>query len=147
MAFDQLDGTLTSRLREMDASLLELIAPLEASLDFPDEGYHFVARDAASRDPAHARRASTPCWPTRARPGDSRRLTAAIVGGPNAGNPASSIGSPAPRAPSSRTCRGPRGSADRAGGHRGVPFTFVDTRGLRERRRTPSRPKVIAARA
>src|SRR5829696_8233615 len=44
VAFDQLEGTLTTRLRKMDAALLDLIAPLEASLDFPDEGYHFVTR-------------------------------------------------------------------------------------------------------
>src|SRR4029079_6555822 len=37
VAFDQLEGTLTSRLREMDEALLDLIARLEASLDFPDE--------------------------------------------------------------------------------------------------------------
>ena len=41
-AFDQLEGTLTARIREIDAALFELIARLEASLDFPDEGYHFV---------------------------------------------------------------------------------------------------------
>lgn len=42
VAFDQLDGTLTRRIREIDADLFELIARLEASLDFPDEGYHFI---------------------------------------------------------------------------------------------------------
>src|SRR6185436_17912867 len=42
VAFDQLEGTLTARLREMDRALLDLIAPLEASLDFPEEGYHFI---------------------------------------------------------------------------------------------------------
>ena len=41
-AFDQLEGTLTERLAEIDAELFDLIARLEASLDFPDEGYHFV---------------------------------------------------------------------------------------------------------
>ena len=30
----------------MDARLLELVARLEASLDFPDEGYHFIEPDA-----------------------------------------------------------------------------------------------------
>lgn len=45
-AFDQLEGTLTARIRVIDAALLDLSARLEASLDFPDEGYHFV--DAAS---------------------------------------------------------------------------------------------------
>ena len=41
-AFDQLDGTLTRRIAGVDAALFDLIARLEASLDFPDEGYHFV---------------------------------------------------------------------------------------------------------
>ena len=41
-AFDQLDGTLTSRIREIDAAVFDLSARVEASLDFPDEGYHFV---------------------------------------------------------------------------------------------------------
>ena len=41
-AFDQLDGTLTGRIREIDTALFDLSARLEASLDFPEEGYHFV---------------------------------------------------------------------------------------------------------
>ena len=41
-AFDQLEGTLTERIAEIDSELFDLIAKLEASLDFPDEGYHFV---------------------------------------------------------------------------------------------------------
>jgi tRNA modification GTPase len=43
VAFDQLEGTLTSRIATIDGGLFELIAKLEASLDFPDEGYHFIA--------------------------------------------------------------------------------------------------------
>jgi tRNA modification GTPase len=42
VAFDQLQGTLTERIRRIDAALFDLIARLEASLDFPDEGYHFI---------------------------------------------------------------------------------------------------------
>ncbi len=42
VAFDQLEGTLTRRIGELDAELFDLIARLEASLDFPDESYHFV---------------------------------------------------------------------------------------------------------
>ena len=42
IAFDQLEGTLTRRIAEIDAELFDLVARLEASLDFPDEGYHFV---------------------------------------------------------------------------------------------------------
>jgi tRNA modification GTPase len=45
VAFDQLEGTLTRRIAGLDAVLFDLIARLEASLDFPDEGYHFVAPD------------------------------------------------------------------------------------------------------
>jgi len=41
-AFDQLEGTLTERIAVIDSELFELTARLEASLDFPDEGYHFV---------------------------------------------------------------------------------------------------------
>jgi tRNA modification GTPase len=41
-AFDQLEGTLTERIAEIDAELFDVVARLEASLDFPDEGYHFV---------------------------------------------------------------------------------------------------------
>ena len=41
-AFDQLEGTLTGRIASIESALFDLIAKLEASLDFPDEGYHFV---------------------------------------------------------------------------------------------------------
>ena len=47
-AFDQLEGTLTADIREIDRALLDLTARLEASLDFPGEGYHFVEGSAAA---------------------------------------------------------------------------------------------------
>lgn len=47
VAFDQLQGTLTSRIAAIDSQILDLVVRLEASLDFPEEGYHFVERDAA----------------------------------------------------------------------------------------------------
>jgi tRNA modification GTPase len=49
-AFDQLEGTLTGRIRGIDARLFDLTARLEASLDFPEEGYHFVERAEAARE-------------------------------------------------------------------------------------------------
>ena len=49
VAFDQLEGTLTSHIAEVDAQLFDLIARLEASLDFPDEGYHFIERGETAR--------------------------------------------------------------------------------------------------
>ena len=41
-AFDQLQGTLTRTIGEIDRRLFDLIARLEASIDFPEEGYHFA---------------------------------------------------------------------------------------------------------
>ena len=40
-AFDQLEGTLTSAIAQIHARLFDIEARLEASLDFPEEGYHF----------------------------------------------------------------------------------------------------------
>ncbi|MGH9312975.1 MAG: tRNA modification GTPase, partial [Vicinamibacterales bacterium] len=47
-AFDQLDGTLTGAIAVIDRALFDLAARLEASLDFPDEGYHFVTPEETS---------------------------------------------------------------------------------------------------
>ena len=85
-AFDQLDGTLTRAIASIDAALFDLIARLEASVDFPEEGYHFVEPGALARaiDELIER--------TSALLGDARRgrmiregLRIAIVGEPNAG--------------------------------------------------------------
>ena len=42
LAFDQLQGTLTGRIGGIERVVFDLIVRLEASLDFPDEGYHFI---------------------------------------------------------------------------------------------------------
>jgi tRNA modification GTPase len=47
-AFDQLSGTLSDRIETLDGVLLDLIARLEASLDFPEEGFHFIEPDEVS---------------------------------------------------------------------------------------------------
>jgi len=49
-AMDQIEGTLTSAIGAVDATLFDLAARLEASLDFPDEGFHFITRDDAAAD-------------------------------------------------------------------------------------------------
>jgi tRNA modification GTPase len=46
-AFDQLSGTLAERIGELDAALFDVIARLEASGDFPEEGYLFISREEA----------------------------------------------------------------------------------------------------
>src|SRR5438105_6481614 len=85
-AFDQLEGTLTRTIAALDAALFDLIARLEASVDFPDEGYHFVEPGAvgAALDGVLAK--------TAALLQDARRgrmiregLLVAIVGEPNVG--------------------------------------------------------------
>ncbi|MDO8834139.1 MAG: tRNA uridine-5-carboxymethylaminomethyl(34) synthesis GTPase MnmE [Vicinamibacterales bacterium] len=45
VAFDQLEGTLTQAIGRVDGELFDVCVRLEASLDFPEEGYHFVGRD------------------------------------------------------------------------------------------------------
>src|SRR6185295_5633351 len=47
-AFDQLEGTLTVVIGAIESELFDVMARLEASLDFPDEGYHFVGPKQAS---------------------------------------------------------------------------------------------------
>jgi tRNA modification GTPase len=44
-AMDQLEGTLTAAIGVIDRTLFDLAARLEASLDCPDEGFHFITRD------------------------------------------------------------------------------------------------------
>src|SRR5436190_12684296 len=85
-AFDQLNGTLTCAIGEIDRELFDLVARLEASVDFPEEGYHFVdpGELAAAIDRVRTR--------TTALLRDARRgrllregLQVAIVGEPNVG--------------------------------------------------------------
>jgi tRNA modification GTPase len=85
-AYDQLNGTLTRVIAQIDHELFDLAARLEASLDFPEEGFHFIERsDVASALGAIARRLDD-----LARDGRRGRLiregaTVVIAGRPNAG--------------------------------------------------------------
>jgi tRNA modification GTPase len=47
-AFDQLQGTLGQAIAEIDRALFDLMARLEASVDFPEEGFHFIDVDTLS---------------------------------------------------------------------------------------------------
>jgi tRNA modification GTPase len=47
-AFDQLEGTLTREIAGIDRQLFDVCARLEASLDFPGEGYHFIGEGSAA---------------------------------------------------------------------------------------------------
>ena len=48
-AFDQLEGTVTGQISEIEKVLFDLVARLEASVDFPEEGYHFLDSHAVAR--------------------------------------------------------------------------------------------------
>ena len=50
VAFDQLEGTLTREIGAIDAMLFDLVARFEASVDFPEEGYHFVEPGTSARE-------------------------------------------------------------------------------------------------
>jgi tRNA modification GTPase len=86
VAFDQLNGTLTRMIAALERTLFDLIARLEASVDFPEEGYHFVEPGAlaAAIDEILA---DTRALLRHARRGRMLRegLQIAIVGAPNAG--------------------------------------------------------------
>jgi tRNA modification GTPase len=133
-AFDQLDGTLTRTIAEIDASLFDLIAKLEASIDFPDEGYHFV-------EPAEVAGAIAQLVQrTASLLRDARRgriirdgLQVAIVGKPNVGK--SSIFNAlvgAPRAIVTETPGTTRDLVTETIDLHGLRVTLVDTAGLRE---------------
>lgn len=134
IAIDQLDGTLSDRLRELDGKLLDIIAPLEASLDFPDEGYHFIAADGADAAIRDALTAIDTLLAVAARGRIIREgRTVTIVGRPNAGK--SSLFNRLVGAARAIVTDVPGTTRDLVTERvdvGGVPFTFVDTAGLRE---------------
>jgi tRNA modification GTPase len=86
LAFDQLDGTLSQALAAIGEALFDLRVRLEASLDFPDEGYHFVEPGAVARECEGVRDRVAALLET-ARRGRLLRegCTVALVGAPNVG--------------------------------------------------------------
>src|SRR5689334_9571902 len=85
-AFDQLNGTLTETIGAIDRALFDLIAQLEASVDFPEDGYHF-ANPSEIGDAIDAIRQRTTALLCSARRGRLIRegFTVAIIGKPNVG--------------------------------------------------------------
>ena len=146
LAFDALEGTLTNRIRSVDSALMDLIAQLEASLDFPDEGYHFVEPDAALRA-IHAAVADIDAVLADARRGRLIRegLTLAIVGRPNAGKSTlfnRLVG--ADRAIVTDVPGTTRDLVTERMDLNGIPVTLVDTAGLRSDTADPIEEEGIA---
>jgi tRNA modification GTPase len=133
-AFDQLEGTLTTRVHEIETALFDLIARLEASLDFPEEGYHFVQREGAARELTGIRAQIAQLLAQAARGRLIREgAQIAIVGTPNVGksslfnallNANRAIVTPLPG--TTRDLLTERADV------RGLSVSLVDTAGLRE---------------
>lgn len=86
VAFDQLQGTLTTVIGAIESDLFDLVARLEASLDFPEEGYHFVEPGELTQDiDALINRIAALLADARRGRLIREGLQVAIVGEPNAG--------------------------------------------------------------
>jgi tRNA modification GTPase len=145
-AFDQLEGTLTARIHGIDGPLMELIARLEASLDFPDEGYHFVTPEDAASAMTRIAGAIDDLLADAARGRMVREgCTAVVVGRPNAGK--STLFNRLAGAARAIVTDMPGTTRDLLTERvdiAGIPFTLVDTAGLRDRTADPIEREGIA---
>jgi len=135
-AMDQLEGTLTGAIARIDASIFDLTARLEASLDFPDEGFHFITREDGARELTEIRDALV-ALVVDGRAGRVIRegRTVVITGRPNAGK--SSLFNSLAGAARAIVTEIPGTTRDLLTERvdvNGLALTIVDTAGVREAR-------------
>lgn len=133
VASAHLEGTLSASIQALGDELAELRARLEASLDFPDEGFHFITPDELATRLGDVRRG---CERLLGSAHAGQRLhdgaTVAIVGRPNAGKSSlfnSLLGRK--RAIVAAVPGTTRDLLTEVTSFGGVPVTLIDTAGLR----------------
>ena len=134
VAFDQLEGTVTAAITELDRSLFDLMARLEASLDFPEEGYHFVDKTTAGAEAEALASRIDQLLNSAARGRLIREgCQVAVLGRPNVGKSTLfNLLCGAPRAIVTEVAGTTRDLLTDTVDLQGIAVTLVDTAGLRE---------------
>lgn len=148
-AFDQLDGTVTRAMSRIGERIFDLIVKLEASLDFPEEGYHFIVPEEAA-ETIEGTIAEVDSLLRSAGTGrvirEGRQV--AIVGAPNVGKSSlfnALVGTD--RAIVTEIAGTTRDLLTERVDIEGIPVTFIDTAGVRHTEEVVEREGVSRARS